>query len=181
MPKGDAVGEESSMADTAVSAEELRHESAQQKNRAMKLVAAVLCIVLPLAIAVIPMGIEPRAQIALAITSFIIMCCVTQFIDYAVAGLIGCLLYWMTGIVGPQVAFGGFASDTTWFILAAILFGKIASRSGLPTRVASFIVTHVGISYPRILLGLIVTDFMLTFLVPTGIGRVVILTSVAAG
>jgi hypothetical protein len=32
---------------------------------------------------------------------------------------------------------------------------------------------RVGITYPRILLGLILTDFLLTFVVPSGIARVV--------
>jgi di/tricarboxylate transporter len=40
---------------------------------------------------------------------------------------------------------------------------------------------HVGITYPRILLGLIITDFLLTFIVPSGIARVVIMASIALG
>ncbi|HEY3643200.1 MAG TPA: anion permease [Xanthobacteraceae bacterium] len=36
-------------------------------------------------------------------------------------------------------------------------------------------------TYPRILLGLIVTDFLLTFIVPSGIARVVIMASIALG
>jgi len=38
---------------------------------------------------------------------------------------------------------------------------------------------HVGVTYPRILLGMIVTDFLLTFIVPSGLARVVILASIA--
>jgi Sodium:sulfate symporter transmembrane region/Putative MetA-pathway of phenol degradation len=40
---------------------------------------------------------------------------------------------------------------------------------------------RVGITYPRILLGLILTDFLLTFIVPSGIARVVIMASIALG
>ena len=40
---------------------------------------------------------------------------------------------------------------------------------------------RIGITYPRILLGLIVTDFLLTFIVPSGIARVVIMASIALG
>jgi sodium-dependent dicarboxylate transporter 2/3/5 len=40
---------------------------------------------------------------------------------------------------------------------------------------------HVGITYPRILLGLILTDFLLTFIVPSGVARVVIMASIALG
>src|SRR5437763_8744156 len=40
---------------------------------------------------------------------------------------------------------------------------------------------HIGVTYPRILLGLILTDFLLTFIVPSGIARVVIMASIALG
>jgi len=40
---------------------------------------------------------------------------------------------------------------------------------------------RVGVTYPRILLGLIVTDFLLTFVVPSGIARVVIMAAIALG
>jgi di/tricarboxylate transporter len=40
---------------------------------------------------------------------------------------------------------------------------------------------RVGLSYSGILLGLIITDFLLTFVVPTGVGRVVIMASIAIG
>ena len=40
---------------------------------------------------------------------------------------------------------------------------------------------RVGVTYPRILLGLIVTDFLLTFIVPSGIARVVIMAAIALG
>jgi solute carrier family 13 (sodium-dependent dicarboxylate transporter), member 2/3/5 len=40
---------------------------------------------------------------------------------------------------------------------------------------------RMGATYPRILLGLIVTDFLLTFIVPSGVARVVIMASIALG
>jgi solute carrier family 13 (sodium-dependent dicarboxylate transporter), member 2/3/5 len=39
----------------------------------------------------------------------------------------------------------------------------------------------IGTTYPRILLGLIVTDFLLTFIVPSGVARLVIMAAVALG
>jgi sodium-dependent dicarboxylate transporter 2/3/5 len=79
------------------------------------------------------------------------------------------------------VAFSGFANDTAWFLFGALLLGVIATRSGVARRIAYFIMLRVGITYPRILLGLIVTDFLLTFIVPSGIARVVIMASIALG
>ena len=61
------------------------------------------------------------------------------------------------------------------------MLGTISTKSGLPQRIGNFIVTNVGFSYSRILLGLILTDFLLTFIVPTGTGRVVIMATIAIG
>jgi di/tricarboxylate transporter len=41
--------------------------------------------------------------------------------------------------------------------------------------------SKVGTSYSRLLLGLILSDFLLTFLVPSGVARIVIMAGVAAG
>src|SRR6201988_2824497 len=90
-------------------------------------------------------------------------------------------LFWALGVVRFPVAFSGFANDTAWFLFGALLIGSIATRSGVARRLAYFVLLRVGITYPRILLGLIITDFLLTFIVPSGIARVVIMASIALG
>jgi anion transporter len=79
------------------------------------------------------------------------------------------------------MAFSGFADETAWFLFAALLIGLIATRSGVARRVAYLIMLRIGATYPRILLGLIVTDFLLTFVVPSGIARLVIMAAIALG
>jgi sodium-dependent dicarboxylate transporter 2/3/5 len=146
-----------------------------------KLIASVLCIAIPLVIYFAPWDIEPNAKIALAVTAFMLVAWMTHVVEYAVAGLAGCLLFWILGVAESRLAFSGFSHPITWFVFAALGVGLIATKSGVPQRVGSFIVTHVGLSYAAILLGLIVTDFALTFIVPTGVGRVVIMASIAIG
>ena len=80
-----------------------------------------------------------------------------------------------------DVAFSGFADDTPWFLLAAILFGAIAIKSGLARRIAFGIMLRAGTSYSRLLLGLIVTDACITFFVPSGVPRVIIMAAIALG
>ncbi len=145
------------------------------------MLAGLLCVAVPLVLWFAPLGLEPKIQGALSITSFLILAWMVNLMEYAVAGFIGCLLYWALGIAPATTAFGGFASSTTWFIFAALLLGMISTKSGLPQRIGNFIVTNVGFSYSRILLGMILTDFLLTIIVPTGTGRVVIMATIAIG
>jgi anion transporter len=143
--------------------------------------AAALCLVVPFALWLSPLPIEADTKLAFAITSFMLLAWMTQVMDYAAAGLVGVALFWALGVAEPQVAFRGFTNPNTWFVFSALLIGVIASKSGLPQRVGSFIVSNIGLSYSRILLGLIITDFALTFIVPTGVGRVIIMATIAVG
>jgi solute carrier family 13 (sodium-dependent dicarboxylate transporter), member 2/3/5 len=153
----------------------------QPSNAPIVLIGQILCILVPLLIWFAPLGVDPKIQHVLAIVAFMVIAWITQAMDYVLAGFIGCFLFWALKIVPFQVAFSGFANDTAWFLFGALLIGLIATRSGVALRLAYAIMLRVGITYPRVLLGLIVTDFLLTFLVPSGLARVVIMAAIALG
>jgi solute carrier family 13 (sodium-dependent dicarboxylate transporter), member 2/3/5 len=144
-------------------------------------IGRILCVVVPIALWFAPLELDPVVKRTLAITSFIIIAWITEALDHALTGLIGCYLYWALGVVKFDVAFSGFANNTAWFLFGAVLFGAMATKSGLARRLAFLVILRVGKTYPQILLGLILSDFLLTFLVPSGIARVVILGAVALG
>jgi len=144
-------------------------------------VARATCVLVPVAIWFAPLTIPSNTKHALAITSFMILAWMTDAIDYALAGLIGCYLFWALKVVGFSAAFSGFANDTPWFLFGATLFGTMATKSGLARRLAYMVLERVGGTYAGILLGLIITDFLMTFIVPSGIARVVIMAAVSLG
>src|SRR5258705_13256686 len=144
-------------------------------------VGRVLCVCLLLILWFAPLEIDARMKHKLAIASFMILAWITEAIDYALAGFIGCYLYWALGVVPFAVAFSGFATDTPWFLFGAALFGAMATKPGLARRIAFVVMERVGKTYARILLGLIITDFLLTFLIPSGIARLVVMSAIALG
>jgi sodium-dependent dicarboxylate transporter 2/3/5 len=144
-------------------------------------IGRMLCVLIPLTLWFAPLPIEPVTKHGIAIASFMLLAWITEAIDHAVAGLIGCFLFWALGVVRFDVAFSGFANDTPWFLFGATLMGIVASKSGLARRLAYHVMLRVGTTYPRILLGLIITDFLLTFIVPSGIARIVIMAAIALG
>src|ERR1700691_951340 len=159
----------------AIAAEQM----GQDKNSNFVLAGQILCVIVPLVIWFPPIDLEPETKHGFAILAFMVIAWITQATEFALAGFIGCFLFWALGVVRFDVAFSGFANDTAWFLFAAMLIGLIASKSGLARRLAYTVMLRVGITYPRILLGLIITDFLLTFIVPSGLARVVILASIA--
>jgi solute carrier family 13 (sodium-dependent dicarboxylate transporter), member 2/3/5 len=144
-------------------------------------IGRALCIVIPVFLWFGPINVAPAARHALAISSFMIVAWITEAMEYAVTGLVGCYLFWALGIVDFGVAFSGFATDTPWFLLGAILFGTMATKSGLARRVAFAIMRFVGNTYSQILLGLLIADVVLAFVVPSGVALLVIMASVALG
>jgi solute carrier family 13 (sodium-dependent dicarboxylate transporter), member 2/3/5 len=147
----------------------------------LKLVGQVLCVVVPLAIWFMPGDLNPTTKHGLAIAMFMVVAWITQAMEYTLAGFVGCFLFAALGVVRFPVAFSGFANDTSWFLFSAMLLGMIATQSGIARRVAYHVMLRIGTTYPRILLGLIVTDFLLTFIVPSGVARIVIMAAIALG
>src|SRR5437867_3739855 len=129
----------------------------------------------------LPLGIAPAAHKALAIGLFMIAAWMTQVVDLGVAGILGCFLFWMLGVARFETAFSGFADTSPWFLFGAICFGMMVGKSGLARRLAFVVLRAVGHSYPRVLLGLIISNFLLTPVVPSGIARVVIMAAIAMG
>lgn len=157
------------------------HPVAEEKPGYRKVLAAAASVALALSVFLIPMEISPAAYKALSITVGMVLFWIFNPIDHAVTGIIGCFLYWATGCVEFETAFSGFSRDTPWFLFGALIFGAMAHRTGLARRLAYKVMSLMGSSYTRILLGIIVVDFLLTFMAPSGMARVVILASISLG
>jgi len=157
----------------------LRNSSVRAVHRPLASLSFAICVLVPLALWFAPLGLAPQTQHALAIICFMVLAWMTQTMEFAITGFVGCFLFWALHVASFTQAFSGFANDTPWFLFAALLFGRVAGKSGLARRLAYSIMLRVGATYSRILLGLIITDFLLTFIVPSGLARVVILATIA--
>ena len=148
---------------------------------ARMLIGGVLSVGLPCALWFVPLRMDLTEKHALAIASFMIVAWITEVLPHAVTGIIGCYLFWVLKVVGFEAAFSGFADQTPWFLFGAGLIGMMATKSGLARRLAYVVTAKVGAGYSRLLLGFILSSFLLTFLVPSGIACVIIMAAVAVG
>src|SRR6266446_4622332 len=115
----------------------------------------------------LPLGIAPQAHKALAVGLFMIAAWMTQVLDHGISGILGCFLFWTFGAARFETAFSGFADTSAWFLFGAVCFGLMVGKSGLARRLAFAVMRTVGHSYPRLLLGLIISNFLLTPVVPS--------------
>src|SRR5258708_3259114 len=152
------------------------------RNSYLRLAQVALCLGVPaLVMLFTPDSIPSTTKLALAISAFMILAWMTEVMEYASAGLVGLFLFWFLGIAKPEVVFSGFVNDASWFYIGAVFLGTMATKTGLPQRIAGFVVNRVGLTYSRLLLGLIIITFLLTFIVPSGVARVVIMAPICIG
>jgi solute carrier family 13 (sodium-dependent dicarboxylate transporter), member 2/3/5 len=146
-----------------------------------QIVGLVLAPLIGIALWFLPTHESLVAQRAIAIAAATIVLWITEAVDHATAGFIGLTAYWASGVGTLGQIFSGFTGETPWFLMGALLIGSMAAKSGLAQRIAYSVTTRTGNSYSRLLLGFIVVDFLLTFVVPSGIARVTILGAIAIG
>jgi len=141
----------------------------------------VLAVLMGLLVVVLPLSIEFSEQRILAVVVFMLILFMSEAVPFSVAGLTGCVLFWCVCGLSFSNSFSGFSDNTPWFILGALMIGSMASKTNIPTRVACHLLKKFGTSYPAMLFGLIVLDFALTPIMPSGSARVVVLCTTALG
>lgn len=145
-------------------------EHAEEKASAIyTLLSSLLGPAAGLLIWLMPLDLNPSAQSALAIVTFMAIYWIMEPVDHAITALMGCYLFWALGAANFSVAFSGFASSTPWFLFGALLMGEAASRVGLSNRVGYFFLSKSAVSYSGLLFGIITLSFVLCFFIPSGI------------
>ena len=92
----------------------------EDPNSPLVIAGQILCVLLPLAVWFAPLPLAPATKHGFAIVGFMVVAWITRAMDYALAGFIGCFLFWALGIFKFPVAFSGFANDTAWFLFGAL-------------------------------------------------------------
>jgi solute carrier family 13 (sodium-dependent dicarboxylate transporter), member 2/3/5 len=133
------------------------------------------------AVWLLPLGLEPIAQAAFAIITFLIIYWIAEPIEHAITALMGCYLFWALGLTSFSVAFSGFASATPWFLFGGALMAEAATRSGLAKRLGYRVLAAVGTSYARLLLGVATLSVLTAPLVPSATARIAIIAPILIG
>lgn len=128
-------------------------------------------------LAPVPEGWSPAAVRAAGLT----LATVTLFASGALPmGItsIGFLTFGMLLAVQPaNVVFSGFASGALWLVFAGMVIGVAVNHTGLGERLARALLHRIGSSYARVLIGIALVAMALSFVMPSSMGRVVLLVS----
>lgn len=89
---------------------------------------------------------------------------------------VGFLTFGMLLKVQPAaVVFSGFASGALWLVFGGMVIGVAVNHTGLGERFARAALQGIGNSYGRVLTGIAAVAMALSFVMPSSMGRVVLL------
>lgn len=135
------------------------------KNEKLKWAAAVL---LPLVFFLIPLSETFTGQMRLffVVTFMVIMVMALELAPIIVPSLAFPLLYIITGLAAPKVAFSSWLSPSPWMTLAGLVMANILNSTGLLKRGAYWGVIKSGATYNGILYALLVAGIVFNLFVP---------------
>lgn len=112
----------------------------------------------------------------------------------AVVLLVFCISMWATAVVPEywpalafflfavifeiapaQIIFSGFHSSTFWLLFSGAVMGAAINYTGLGKRAAALLSGMLGARYSSVIAGIVLFSMALAFIMPSGMGRVVLL------
>ncbi|SMC69987.1 DASS family sodium-coupled anion symporter [Sporomusa malonica] len=143
-----------------------------------------------------PEGLPTAGHRMLGILLFSVIVWMSDSISYPVSaavimGLMSVLLGTAPDVANPKVilgtskaltmALGGF-SNTAFALVAGALFLAVAmTQTGLDKRIALFVLSKIGAKTNRVLIGVIIVGFILSFFVPSTTARVSCMVPIVMG
>lgn len=85
----------------------------------------------------------------------------------------------MTQIAPGEVVLSGFTSSTFWLLFSGMVFGAAIQFTGLNHKLAGVLIQLLGKRYRSVIARTTLFGLLLAFLIPSGIGRVVLLIPIA--
>ncbi len=154
-------------------------------------IALVAILVLPT-----PAGLPVAGQRMLGILAFAVIVWMTEAVTYAVsAGIIMALMAFLLGtapnaanpkaVLGTsralEAALSGFSNPAFALVAAALFLAAAMMQTGLDKRIALLVLSKIGAKTNRVLAGVILVGFILSFFVPSTTARVSCLVPIVLG
>jgi anion transporter len=146
----------------------------------LKLFFTILSLIGSISLLLIsPDSLTPVETKTAALTLVTITFWATGVIPEHITSLLFFLLAMIFSISTPEIIFSGFTSAAVWLIFGGLIIGIAIMSTGLGKRVADWTAARLHGSYLRIISGLVLAGVLFSFLMPSAMGRVVLLTPIA--
>ena len=103
----------------------------------------------------------------------------TALMPEHITALLFFLLALLFSVTSSNIVFSGFSSTAVWLVFGGLIIGSAVSATGLGARTARAAASWLHGSYLKIISGLAAASLLFSFLMPSAMGRVVLLTPIA--
>ncbi|WP_237151690.1 SLC13 family permease [Oryzibacter oryziterrae] len=142
-------------------------------------VVFIACLVAGVAVAIVrPGGLTGAESFTVGAVLVTLSLWGTALVPGYVASMIFFALVLVGGVAKPDLVFSGFASSAVWLIISGAVIGAAIAVSGLGDRLARAMAPALTTSYPRLIGGLMAVSALLGFLMPSSVGRAVVMVPI---
>lgn len=142
----------------------------------VKSVAVIIALIFALVISIFPLpGQSEMFSRSAAVVLVTLVFWSSGFVPPFLASLIFFAFVTILGLISPSIVFAGFGSTAVWLIISGFIIGTAISKSGLGQKLATLISPYLTVSYPRLIAGLVFSAMLLGFIMPSSVGRAVVL------
>ena len=145
----------------------------QRAPALLVLAAALLVLFLPA-----PEGAPAGFSAAAALTIFAIGFWAVGALPEYLTAVCFFLLAMIFKVAPANVVFSGFEAGALWLVFGGLIIAAGVQRTGLGRRIAELLVGKLAGSYPRIITGVVLVSLALAFLMPSTMGRVLLLVPI---
>lgn len=148
-------------------------------SRWPRLVVAAAALLAVLIVVARPAGLSHDAALTAGLGLFVISLWATGIVPEYLPALVFFLFAVLAGMAAPAVIFSGFASTAFWLVFSGVVIGMAVNRTGLGQRLARRLTGWFGDRYEAVIIGLVVVGTLLSFFMPSAMGRVLLLMPIA--
>ena len=138
------------------------------------LTAFALLVALTIALLPPPAGSAPQAMVALGLIAMTVTLWATMAIPQPAAAMLFVALVLATNAAPPKAALSGLMSSSIWLVFGGLLIGTAAERTGFGRFVARRFLGSFRSTYASLVFGVLLGSTVLSFLVPSNMGRLAI-------
>lgn len=124
-------------------------------------------------------GVDPTMSRAVGVAIFILGLWITGVVPEFFTSLLFLFLSALLVIAPPEIVFSGYYSSALWLIFGGLVIGHAVTQCGLGDRLVNRLAMHSAPGYLGALTTIALAGLLLSFIVPTAIGRVVLMAPIA--
>ncbi len=126
-------------------------------------------------------GVKESYGLFFTITAWAASAWALEVLPEAIVGLVVPVLFILGKVAGPSQVLSPWLTGVPWAILGGMAVGAVMMNTGLASRLAYRLVLCLGLSFPRILVGLMLTGMVIAPFVPSALGKMAIMSVIGMG